>query len=102
MLGMPEVGQKVRIWPMPGRRVQNGHRPVDYMGGGRFLDAHGEEVVWSEFHYQQLRAGDILLHAPAECDLPKKPEPKKAEAKDAAATPADEQNTTKLEKPKAK
>lgn len=64
MTGLPKDGAKVRIWPFPGRRVQNGPRPVDFLGGGRFLPLEGEEIIWTPFHLEQLRSGDILLHAP--------------------------------------
>jgi len=64
MLDLPELGQKVRVWPMPGRQVQHGPRPVDHLGGGRWMPRDGVEVVWSEFHLEQLRAGDLLLHPP--------------------------------------
>jgi hypothetical protein len=64
MTGIPELGTRVRVWPMPGRRIQEGTRPVDMMGGGRWLPVAGREVVWSEFHVEQLRAGDLLLHPP--------------------------------------
>ena len=65
MTGIPELGQKVKIWPMPNRRVQDGPRPVDHLGGGRWLKAEGREIIWSEFHMEQLLAGDILLHPPS-------------------------------------
>lgn len=61
---MPLIGQKVRIWPMPGRRVQQGDRPVDWMGGGRWMPDEGMEVVWSYWHVQAYQAGDILLTNP--------------------------------------
>ena len=64
MNGLPKVNDKVKIWPFPGRRVQNGPRPVDALGGGRWLSDDGELVYWSAFHLDQLRAGDILLHPP--------------------------------------
>lgn len=72
MIGLPSIGQKVKVWPAPGRLVQNGPRPVDRMGGGRFLDAKGEEIIWDEFHHEQMKAGDLILHAPPkEKDAPK-------------------------------
>lgn len=79
MTGLPEFGQKVKIWPFPGRKVQDGPRPVDQAGGGRFL-AEGREVVWSPFYHEQLRSGDILLHAPPE-DKPEEKADAKADAK---------------------
>jgi hypothetical protein len=82
MTGIPELGTRIRVWPMPGRRIQEGTRPVDMMGGGRWLPDAGREVVWSEFHVEQLRAGDLLLHpppgspdAPGEAPAPEDPAP---------------------------
>jgi hypothetical protein len=63
MIGIPEIGTKAWVRPAPGRRVQDGPRPVDAMGGGRWL-TEAREVVWTPFHLEQLRAGDILLAAP--------------------------------------
>lgn len=62
MIGLPRLGARVQVWPAPGRKVQHGERTLD--SGGRWMRAHGETVVWSEFHLEQLRAGDILLHPP--------------------------------------
>lgn len=64
MIGLPNDGDLVKIWPMPGRRVQATERPVDNLGGGRFLASSGEEIVWGPFYLHLLRAGDILLHEP--------------------------------------
>ena len=63
MLNLPEPGDRVRVWPCPGRRVQLDARPVAHDRGGRYLSDEGQEVVWSMFHLEQLRAGDIYLHA---------------------------------------
>jgi hypothetical protein len=64
MIGLPEFKQKVRVWPMPGRQVQNGHAPVDPWGGGRWLPSRGAWVIWSAHYLEQLQAGDLLLHPP--------------------------------------
>ncbi len=66
MIGLPQDGQLVRIWPRPGRKVQHGTRPLDARGGGRWLTQcdEGTPVVWGPFFHEQFRAGDILLHAP--------------------------------------
>ena len=66
MTGLPEIGDSVKVWPMPGRLVQDGPRPVDAMGGGRWLQAEGREITWSSFHLEQYRAGDLLLHDPGD------------------------------------
>lgn len=58
----PKIGDRVRVWPFPGRNVQDGPRTLD--NGGRWLARGGREIAWSEFHLEQLRAGDILLHQP--------------------------------------
>lgn len=63
MLGLPEIGDRVRVWPAPGRmNVQDGHRPMD--SGGRWLRQEGREVLWTAFHLEQMRAGDLCLHDP--------------------------------------
>lgn len=67
MTNVPHLGQKVRVWPMPGRRVQFDERPVDFMGGGRVLQKNGETVEWTSFRMEQLKQGDLLLHHPP-CD----------------------------------
>lgn len=58
---VPEIGQMVKVWPCPGRMVQDGARTLDQ--GGRWL-TEGREVKWSAHHMEQYRAGDLLLHAP--------------------------------------
>ena len=63
-MSMPNLGDRVRVWPFPGRRVQLDARPVAPDKGGRYLSDEGHEVVWSTFHVEQLRAGDLLLHSP--------------------------------------
>jgi len=64
MIGLPEFGDKVKVWPFPGRKIQDGPRPIDKFGGGRVLAEEGREVEWSPFLLEQYRAGDLLLHAP--------------------------------------
>jgi hypothetical protein len=64
MQNLPNFGDRVRVWPMPGRKVQDGPRPVDQWGGGRFMPSKGVEVVWSLYYLEQLRSGDLLMHAP--------------------------------------
>jgi len=76
MIALPAIGDLVKIWPFPGRKVQLGPRPVDILGGGRWMPVEGVEVEWSDFELLQLRAGDILLHAPPEA----KPEAEKLKA----------------------
>ncbi len=64
MTELPNLGDRVKIWPMPGRTAHANERPIDQMGGGRQIGPSGEEVIWSEWHLTQLRAGDVLLHDP--------------------------------------
>lgn len=65
MIGLPEIGTKVTIWPAPDRqRVPDGPRPIDHTGGGRFLPPEGRVVTWSSAYLEQYRAGDFLLHPP--------------------------------------
>lgn len=79
MLNLPNLGDRVRVWPFPGRRIQLDARPVTPDKGGRYMDEDGQEIVWSEFHLEQLRAGDLLLHSPI---------PQEAEPPPPAAAPA--------------
>lgn len=64
MTNVPNLGQKVRVWPMPGRRVQFDERPIGFMGGGRELKKSGETVEWTTFRMEQLKSGDLLMHHP--------------------------------------
>lgn len=64
MLGLPNHGDRVKVYPMPGRRAQMDERPVDRMGGGRFIPASGAVVEWSPFMHSQLLGGALLLHPP--------------------------------------
>lgn len=64
MIGLPEFGTRVRVWPRPGRLVQDGPRPVDRLGGGRWMPTKGLVVEWDAYRHQQLLAGDLLLHHP--------------------------------------
>jgi hypothetical protein len=76
MQDLPEMKARVRVWPAPGRRVQLDARPVAHDKGGRFLTAsrEGQEVIWSMFHVEQLRAGDIFLHCPEPALVEHEPE----------------------------
>lgn len=67
MLGLPEHGQRVRVYPFPGRQAQLDERPVDAMGAGRFIPKGGADVIWSPFMHSQLLGGALLLHPPP-CD----------------------------------
>ena len=62
MLGIPSLGERVKLWPTPGLKVQLGGRPLD--SGGRFMASKGELVAFDEHHLEQLRAGAVMLHPP--------------------------------------
>lgn len=63
MLGIPSLGERVKMWPASGQRVQASERTLD--SGGRFMASKGEVVLFSEHHLEQLRAGNMMLHPPA-------------------------------------
>ncbi len=69
MLGLPNFGDLVKIWPWPGKKVQDGPipagAPVNWMPV--FLPKSGKVVVWSPFHHEQMLHGELLLHPPP-CD----------------------------------
>ncbi len=67
MINLPSNGDKVRIWPFPGRRAHIDERAVNHEQGGRFADSDGQDVTWSDFHAEAYRAGDFLLHDPKPC-----------------------------------
>lgn len=52
-------GDTVKVWPLPGLRVQS-HAETP----GRFLSPDGEEVTWSDWHHNLARQGSILLTDP--------------------------------------
>jgi hypothetical protein len=57
-------GDRVKLWPAPGRRAQIDERPIDKWGGGRFMPAAGATVEWSPFHHSQVLGGAAMLHPP--------------------------------------
>lgn len=61
---LPEFKQRLKIWPVPGRKVAASQTPI--LDGGRWLEEEGEEVEWSPFRHRQLLAGEISLHDPRE------------------------------------
>jgi hypothetical protein len=71
VINLPNNGDKVRIWPYPGRRVQIDERAVNHEQGGRFAADEGQLVTWSDYHAEAYRSGDFLLHDPS----PRAPEP---------------------------
>lgn len=107
MIGLPELNERVKLYPRPGRRVQMGPAPVDVRGGGRFYPEAGAEMVFTEFELEQLRHGDLLLHEPhkddpllsANAKKVKKAEPKKFDHAERSAqhikdsAPKDEEKT---------
>lgn len=67
MIDLPEIGDRVKVWPMPGRYVLTGpfHSGAALLTQGQKMPAGGLEVVWDHFWYAQLKEGAILLHPPA-------------------------------------
>jgi hypothetical protein len=62
MIGLPQQGQKIKVWPDPKLKVQASETPIS--DGGRWLKADGERVLWNLFRHRQLLAGEIHLHDP--------------------------------------
>ena len=83
---MPELGEKVKIWPAPGRsKVHLNERPIDQMGGGRAVPPEGVEVLWTEFLQEHYTMGDYLLHPPPDEQAAVLPSPTKAASKSRSA-----------------
>lgn len=59
MIGLPNLGDLVRVWPADGLRVQDG--AGNY---GRILAVEGREVQWSEYWHRRLLEGSVHLHDP--------------------------------------
>ena len=50
----PKIGERVRVIPKAGLRVQRGELMF-----GQFLPPKGQEVLWDEFLHQRLNEGAI-------------------------------------------
>jgi hypothetical protein len=50
----PKIGERVRVIPTDGRRVQRG----EFMFG-QFLPPQGQEVLWDDFLHARLSEGAI-------------------------------------------
>jgi hypothetical protein len=61
----PSLGQKVRVWPAVGVRVQDG---ADRFG--QFLSPDGREVVWDVYWARRLLDGSVHLHDPRPAAAP--------------------------------
>lgn len=62
MVDLPNFGQRVYVWPFPGRNVQNGDTAI--LDGGSFLASEGKEIVFSEYWYRRVLAGEISFTDP--------------------------------------
>jgi hypothetical protein len=52
-------GDAVKVWPMPGKRVQR--HPETF---GQFMAADGEDVQFSDWIHDRLMDGSVSLHDP--------------------------------------
>jgi hypothetical protein len=66
MIDLPEIGDRVKVWPMPGRFVLTGpfHSGAALLTQGQRMPKGGLEIVWDHYWFAQLREGAILMHAP--------------------------------------
>lgn len=66
MIDLPQLGQRLRIYPMPGRMVIAAPFAADapLLAHVRHMPNAGQEVVWDLYWFSQLREGAIILHAP--------------------------------------
>jgi hypothetical protein len=83
MVNLPNLGDKLHVWPAQGLKVQDSKTPIS--DGGRWMDPEGRDVVWDEFRYGQFLHGEIHLHSPKPAEeKPKasKPEASKPEKKE--------------------
>ena len=68
MTNLPTMGDRVRIWPALGARVQDGAASI-----GRMLPLDGREVSWDAYWHRRYLEGSILFHDPQ----PVAPSPKR-------------------------
>ncbi len=59
MTELPSMGDRVRIWPAPGVRVQDG---ADQFGV--FLSVEGREVTWDAYWHRRYLEGALHLLDP--------------------------------------
>lgn len=66
MNDLPAIGERVKVWPMPGRHVLTGaFQPgAGLLTQGQQMPTAGQEVVWDYYWFSQLREGALLLHPP--------------------------------------
>lgn len=70
MLHLLNVGDKVKVWPRPGREVPSAPPTAIETPAGvqillaRSLRSDGEEVRWSAWLQEQARQGDVLFSDP--------------------------------------
>lgn len=56
---MPKDGRPVMLWPVPGRRVQDGDENY-----GRFMPAEGGERTFNPYWHDRLMEGAVTLTDP--------------------------------------
>lgn len=70
MLHLFRVGDKVKVWPRPGRNVPSAPPQVIETPSGpqmllaRDLKPEGQEVAWSEWLQEMARHGDVFFSDP--------------------------------------
>ena len=67
MLNLPNIGDRVRVWPAAGLNVQNGDGAFC-----KFLPSGGREVAWDSYWHRRLLDGAIHLHDPSPATAPAK------------------------------
>ncbi len=60
MNDLPKIGDRIKVWPKQGLRIQATATAFD--DGGMALSPDGTLITWSEFSYRQLLHGEIHLH----------------------------------------
>lgn len=63
MTDLPNLGDRVTVWPAPGLRVQDGDRVGAFLSGPK-------EVTWDAFWHRRLLEGAVLLRDPAPSPAP--------------------------------
>lgn len=77
MRDLPHFGQRVKVWPRAGARVQDGAEKF-----GHFLASTGRDVTWDVYWHRRFLDGDIHLHDPAPQKAPATEPPAAAKAKE--------------------
>lgn len=80
MRDLPHFGDRVKVWPAVGVRVQDGAEKF-----GHFLAPTGREVTWDIYWHRRFLEGSIHMHDPAPGSSAK---PAASQAAPAAENPA--------------